>query len=173
MPTAPQHLHLDIAIIGGGIAGLWLANRCHSQGLQTALFESQVLGGEQSIASQGMIHGGMKYTLAGALTSASEAIADMPKHWRACLCGEGNVNLRHTRILSDHFFLWSSDSLATKVTSFLASKITRGRVEAVHKDRRPPLLRHPDWQVQGPSGAGPTGRRQAPCRSLRHPRDRG
>jgi glycerol-3-phosphate dehydrogenase len=145
MSLAPQHLHLDIAIIGGGVAGLWLANRCRSQGLQTALFESQLLGGEQSIASQGMIHGGMKYTLAGALTNASEAIADMPKHWRACLCGEGDVNLRHTRILSDHFFLWSSASLAAKVTSFLASKITRGRVEAVHMDRRPPLLRHPDF----------------------------
>ncbi|HSC69201.1 MAG TPA: FAD-dependent oxidoreductase [Cellvibrio sp.] len=136
-------IHLDLAIIGGGVAGLWLANRAKSAGFNVALFESKALGSDQTLASQGMIHGGMKYTLAGALTGASEAIAEMPKHWRACLCGEGDVYLRHTRILSDHFFMWSSDDLGSKLTSFLASKITRGRVEPVHPDRRPPLLRHP------------------------------
>lgn len=140
----PSHaLHLDIAIIGGGVAGLWLANRARNAGFTVALFESAALGSAQTLASQGMIHGGMKYTLAGALTGASEAIADMPKHWRACLCGEGDVDLRHTRILSDHFFMWSSNDVGSKLTGFLASKITRGRIEPVREDRRPPLLRHP------------------------------
>lgn len=143
MSPAPLSIQLDLAIIGGGVAGLWLANRAKSAGFKVALFESKGLGSNQTLASQGMIHGGMKYTLAGAFTGASEAIAEMPKHWRACLCGEGDVNLRHTRILSDHFFMWSSDDLGSKITSFLASKITRGRVESVHPDRRPPLLRHP------------------------------
>lgn len=145
MTSAPLVIDLDLAIIGGGVAGLWLANRAHSAGFSLALFESKALGSDQTLASQGMIHGGMKYTLAGALTGASEAIADMPKHWRACLCGEGDVDLRHTRILSDHFFMWSGDDLGSRLTSFLASKITRGRVETVHPDRRPPLLRHPDF----------------------------
>lgn len=143
MSQPPLNIHLDLAIIGGGVAGLWLANRAQSAGFSIALFESKTLGNNQTLASQGMIHGGMKYTLAGALTGASEAIADMPKHWRACLCGEGDVDLRHTRILSDHFFMWSGDDLGSRITSFLASKITRGRVEPVHEDRRPPLLRHP------------------------------
>jgi len=143
MSQAPLSIHLDLAIIGGGIAGLWLANRANSAGFNVALFETKALGSDQTLASQGMIHGGMKYTLAGALTGASEAIAEMPKHWRACLCGEGDVDLRHTRILSDHFFMWSGDDLGSKLTGFLASKITRGRVEPVHPDRRPPLLRHP------------------------------
>jgi len=143
MSQTPLSIQLDLAIIGGGVAGLWLANRAKRAGFSVALFESKALGSDQTLASQGMIHGGMKYTLAGALTGASEAIAEMPKHWRACLCGEGDVNLRHTRILSDHFFMWSSDDLGSKITSFLASKITRGRVEPVHQDRRPPILRHP------------------------------
>jgi glycerol-3-phosphate dehydrogenase len=143
MSQAPLSIHLDLAIIGGGVAGLWLANRAKSAGFSIALFESKALGSDQTLASQGMIHGGMKYTLAGALTGASEAIAEMPKHWRACLCGEGDVDLRHTRILSDHFFMWSGDDLGSKLTGFLASKITRGRIEPVHEDRRPPLLRHP------------------------------
>lgn len=141
MTTAPIHIDLDIAIIGGGVAGLWLANRLNAQGFNLALFENKALGSDQTMASQGMIHGGMKYTLSGMLTGASEAIADMPQHWRACLCGEGDVDLRATRILSDHFFLWSSDSITAKLSSFLASIATRGRVDAVPDDRRPPLLR--------------------------------
>jgi len=141
MTTSPIHIDLDIAIIGGGVAGLWLANRLKTQGFKIALFEHKALGSDQTMASQGMIHGGMKYTLSGMLTGASEAIADMPQHWRACLCGEGDVDLRATRILSDHFFLWSSDSITAKLSSFLASIATRGRVDAVPDDRRPPLLR--------------------------------
>lgn len=143
MTHTPAPVVFDLAIIGGGVAGLWLANRAKSDGYSVALFESADLGGGQTFASQGMIHGGMKYTLAGALTGASEAIAEMPKHWRSCLCGEGDVDLHHTRILSDHFFMWSGDDLGSKLASFLASKITRGRIEPVHPDRRPPLLRHP------------------------------
>lgn len=139
-PTA--NINLDIAIVGGGIAGLWVLNRVISAGYTAALFETQALGGDQSIASQGMIHGGMKYTLGGALSGASEAIAEMPRHWRACLCGEGDVDLRTTRILSDHFFMWSSESVSSRLTTFLASKMTRGRVDKVADDKRPPLLRN-------------------------------
>lgn len=142
MSATPIRIHLDIAIIGGGVAGLWLANRLTGAGYQVALFESRALGSDQTLASQGMIHGGMKYTLSGTLTGASEAIAEMPRHWRACLCGEGDVDLRNTRILSDHFFMWSSETMTSRLTTFLASKLTRGRVEHVADDKRPPLLRN-------------------------------
>jgi hypothetical protein len=146
MSSSSAKLQLDTVIIGGGIAGLWLANRLKSAGFSIALLEHKALGSDQTIASQGMIHGGMKYTLSGALTGASEAIADMPQHWRACLCGEGDVDLRNTRILSDHFYLWSGDSITAKLTSFLASKATRGRVDHVPDTHRPPLLRHQDFK---------------------------
>ena len=142
MSVAPSRFHFDIAIIGGGVAGLWLANRLANTGYSLALFESKALGSDQTVASQGMIHGGMKYTLSGTLTGASEAIAEMPRHWRACLCGEGDVDLRNTRILSDHFFMWSSETMTSRLTTFLASKLTRGRVEPVADDKRPPLLRN-------------------------------
>ena len=141
MATPASSICVDLVLIGGGVAGLWLANRARQAGFSVLLFEQRALGSEQTLASQGMIHGGMKYTLAGALTGASEAIAEMPRHWRDCLCGDGDIDLRHTRILSDHFFMWSSETVASRVTNFLASKLTRGRVEAVHPDRRPPLLR--------------------------------
>ncbi len=44
--------------------------------------------------SQGIIHGGAKYALHGALTGASEAIADMPRRWRACLGSDGELDLQ-------------------------------------------------------------------------------
>ena len=52
------------------------------------------LGGEQTIKSQGIIHGGAKYALHGALTGASEAIADMPRRWREALAGDGELAQR-------------------------------------------------------------------------------
>jgi len=139
------HINLDIAIIGGGVAGLWLANRLKNAGYSLALFEHKALGSDQTIASQGMIHGGMKYTLSGVLNGSSESLADMPRYWRSCLCGEGDVDLRNTRILSDFFYFWSSDSVSAKLSSFLASKTTRGRVDPVSRERCPPLLRHTDF----------------------------
>ena len=145
MSSSPVYIDLDIAIIGGGVAGLWLANRLKRHGFKLALFEQNALGSDQTMASQGMIHGGMKYTLSGMLTGASETIADMPKHWRACLCGEGDVDLRNTRLLSDHFYLWSGSSVTSKLSSFLASTALNGRVDPVPDDRRPPVLRHADF----------------------------
>ncbi|MFN7609893.1 MAG: FAD-dependent oxidoreductase, partial [bacterium] len=52
----------DVVLIGGGIAGLWLANVLQQKGYTVALLEENTLGGEQTLASQGMIHGGQKYT---------------------------------------------------------------------------------------------------------------
>jgi hypothetical protein len=145
MSSSPIYIDLDIAIIGGGVAGLWLANRLHNQGFKLALFEHKALGSDQTMASQGMIHGGMKYTLSGMLTGASETIADMPQHWRACLCGEGDVDLRNTRLLSDYFYLWSGNSISAKLSSFFASTALNGRIDPVPDDRRPPVLRHADF----------------------------
>lgn len=145
MESSPIVIQLDIAVIGGGIAGLWLLNRLHSDGYQCALFESEALGSDQSVASQGMIHGGIKYTLSGALTGASEAIADMPDHWKRCLEGQGDVDLRGANVLSDHFYMWSSASVTSRVTTFFASKATRGRVDKVAAAERPAIFQNPQF----------------------------
>ena len=105
-------LNTDIAIIGGGIAGLWLNAQLRQQGFNTLLIEHNTLGGGQSVKSQGIIHGGAKYALHGALTGSSEAIADMPERWRKALQGEGELDLRGVRLLSDAHYLWSPGSIA-------------------------------------------------------------
>lgn len=142
--TAPANtLRFDAVIIGGGVAGLWLLNRLNAAGYNAILFEQEALGTGQSIASQGMIHGGVKYTLAGALSGASEAIADMPDYWRRCLAGKGDVDLAQTQTLSDFFYMWSTDNALSRVTGFLASKTLRGRVEVLRKTQHPPLFTNP------------------------------
>lgn len=141
-----QTLDVDVILIGGGSAGLWLLNRLRGQGYRAVLFEHKALGSDQTVASQGMIHGGIKYTLSGALSGASEAIAAMPEHWRRCLRGEGDVDLRGTSILSDHFYLWSASSAAAKLTTFFASKATRGRVDRVASRELPALLQNPGFR---------------------------
>ncbi|MBP8030189.1 MAG: FAD-dependent oxidoreductase [Pseudomonadales bacterium] len=140
MSQPVQDIHVDIAIIGGGVAGLWLLNRACNAGYNAVLFEQQALGTDQTVASQGMIHGGVKYTLGGALSGASESIADMPAHWRLCMSGKGDVDLRGARILSDHFYMWSSQGTVSKITTFLASKALRGRVDALKKNDYPPIF---------------------------------
>lgn len=138
----PTTLSTDVLIIGGGIAGLWLNARLRKEGFATILVESATLGGGQSVKSQGIIHGGAKYALHGALTGASEAIADMPRRWREALAGNGELDLSGVGLLSDAHYLWSPGTIAGNLTSFFASKAVRGRVDQVKGDQLPPALQH-------------------------------
>jgi glycine/D-amino acid oxidase-like deaminating enzyme len=132
-----QTLHIDIAIIGGGIAGLWALNQLRSRGYSAVLFERKALGGYQTIGSQGMIHGGIKYALAGSWGSAAQAVAAMPGVWRKCLAGEGEVDLRGAKVLSEDFFLWTSGDLQSRLTSFFASKVLRGHIHKIAPSEYP------------------------------------
>ncbi|WP_313651116.1 NAD(P)/FAD-dependent oxidoreductase, partial [Pseudomonas soli] len=136
----PSAITTDVLIVGAGVAGLWLNARLRRLGYSTVLVERASLGGEQTIKSQGIIHGGTKYALHGALTGASEAIADMPRRWREALAGNGELNLSATRLLSEAHYLWSPGTLAGNLTSFFASKAVRGRVDQVKGEQLPPAL---------------------------------
>ena len=141
-----QALSTDVLIVGGGIAGLWLHARLRQLGYASLLVEHASLGGGQSVKSQGIIHGGAKYALHGALTGASEAIADMPRRWREALSGSGELDLRGVRVLSEAHYLWSPGTLAGNLTSFFASKAVRGRVDQVKGEHLPPALQHPKFK---------------------------
>lgn len=127
----------DLLIFGGGIAGLWTLLRARQAGYSALLLESRALGGVQSIASQGIIHGGTKYALKGKLTASTRAIADMPGIWRACLQGQGEVDLSGVKILSNHQYLWSSGSLSSAVAGLFASKLMQSRVQIISGENRP------------------------------------
>lgn len=146
MASRPPVIELDLVIVGGGIAGLWLINRLLSAGYDAVLLEPHALGGGQSMASQGMIHGGVKYGLGGQLGAASRALAEMPERWRACLDGQGEVDLRRTHSLSEPLCLWSNGGLGATVQTMLASRALRGRSQRLSGDQRPHALNHPDFR---------------------------
>ena len=142
----PSVIATDVLIVGAGVAGLWLNARLRRQGFSTVLVENGTLGGAQTVKSQGIIHGGAKYALHGALTGASEAIADMPRRWRKALAGDGELDLSGVRLLSEAHYLWSPGTLAGNLTSFFASKAVRGRVDQVKGDQLPPALQNPRFK---------------------------
>ncbi len=135
--TTADTVAKDIVIIGGGIAGLWLLNRLVATGYDAVLLDNAALGSGQTMQSQGMIHGGMKYALRGAVTGASEAIASMPARWRACLEGEGEVDLRGETPLSRQYYLWPTGATGSNLAAFLGSKLLAGRVRRLQADEMP------------------------------------
>ena len=95
-------MDVDVAIIGAGISGLWLANRLHGRGLSVLVCTADAVGSGQTIAAQGVIHSGLKYSWGKRPEPASKALATMPARWRACLSGNGEVDLRGTKVLAVH-----------------------------------------------------------------------
>ncbi len=137
---ARSSIQIDAAIVGGGIAGLWLLNVLRGRGYSVVLLESGRLGGGQTLASQGLIHGGLKYALGGALTSASEAIAGMPARWRACLAGAGEVDLSSLRPLAERIYLFGQGGTLGALGGFFASKALRGRIRRLTPPEFPCFL---------------------------------
>ena len=137
---------LDLLILGGGIAGLWTLARARRAGYRALLLENRALGGLQTLAAQGIIHGGTKYALGGRLSAAAQAVAEMPDRWRACLAGRGELDLRGVRLLSPHQYLWSDQRLGSRLAAFLGSRLMRGRVTPLNADRLPAPFDHPAFR---------------------------
>lgn len=128
---------VDIILLGAGIAGLWTAASLARQGYSVALIESRAIGGIQTVASQGIIHGGTKYALRGRLNESAMAIGEMPAIWRACLAGNGPMDLGRVRILAQHQYLWSTENLVSQLAGFFASKAMRSRMQPISASSRP------------------------------------
>ncbi len=133
-------LDLDVLIVGGGVAGLWMLTELRQRGYAALLVEAEALGTGQTIWSQGIIHGGMKYALTGEMSKAARAIAEMPGVWRDCLAGRGAIDLRGVVVLSPHQYLWTAGGAAARLGAFAASKLLRARPEAVSESDRPAAL---------------------------------
>lgn len=141
-------LNTDIVIIGGGIAGLWLLNRLRKQNYSAILLESDALGAGQTGLSQGIIHGGMKYALQGKITTATEAIADMPTVWKQCLEGAGEIDLSHVPILSKQQYLWSHGTLTGMLAGFFAGLALKSQMTALNPNNFPAIFKNPQFKGQ-------------------------
>lgn len=136
-----ETLELDAVVIGGGIAGLWALDRLRRDGYSALLLEQSTLGAGQTIASQGIIHGGVKYALGGRAGDASAAIAAMPDLWRACLQGRRDPDLSAAAVLSDNCLLWTAPGAAARIAGAAASRTIRARPQRLAVADRPAVLR--------------------------------
>jgi glycerol-3-phosphate dehydrogenase len=137
---AKEAIQLDCIIFGGGVAGLFTLDKCLSKGLRCVLLESQSLGTGQTIGSQGIIHGGVKYALTGGDTSSAIAIREMPLLWRRCLAGESTPDLSTVSIRSDFCYIWRTDSLKSKLGWLAAKFALRTKPRVLDQDELPEAL---------------------------------
>jgi glycerol-3-phosphate dehydrogenase len=127
---------LDVTVFGGGIAGLWLLDELVRRGYSVLLLERGPLGSGQTVASQGIIHGGLKYTFEGWLNASAEAIREMPAIWRDCLAGRRPPDLCATRIRSEFCHLWRTRTIRSQL----------GMIGArIGLRTKPVKLERPDW----------------------------
>jgi glycerol-3-phosphate dehydrogenase len=135
-----ESAEIDVAVFGGGIAGLWLLNRLRTLGFDAVLFEKTALGTGQTIASQGIIHSGVKYTFDGVNRPQTEALSSMPKVWMDCIEGRGEVDLRGTEILARNQLMFTTGGLVNRIAGAVATKALRSDVAAVARDQWPDLF---------------------------------
>ena len=133
-------IQLDVVIFGGGGAGLWLLDELVRRDYSVLLLEAHALGAGQTVASQGIIHGGLKYTLSGLLTPSASAIRDMPGVWRACLAGEREPHLTNTRLRAACCHLWQTTSLKSRLGMVGARAGLRVSPQTLNDDERPDAL---------------------------------
>lgn len=140
-----QHLHIPITIIGAGISGLWLLNHLKQKNIPTLLVEKDTIGGKQTLSSQGIIHGGMKFSLAGKLNQAATAVSEMTTLWDACIKGNGEIDLTDTEILSNHHTMWLK-SAASGLKSLISSKVLHSDNKILKPHEYPLLFQNPQFK---------------------------
>ncbi len=118
LPIVHPSKNGPILIIGGGIAGLYLRASLHARGQPTILVESSSLGCGQSIASQGILHRGIKYALSSKAAQASSSLAQAHDAWNANFAGTRAPNLGKVRVLAETMHFWTRPAgLLAAVTS--------------------------------------------------------
>ena len=66
----------DLLVIGGGITGAGVARDAAMRGLSVALIEAQDLASGTSSRSSKMIHGGLRYLVAGDVAVVKESASE-------------------------------------------------------------------------------------------------
>lgn len=134
-------IDVDMLIFGGGVAGLWTLDAAIRAGYSALLVEAHTLGAGQTVWSQGIIHGGLKYTLDGLMNPSAQAIREMPALWRECLAGRREPMLTATKLRAEHCYLWRTESIASRLGMIGARIGLRVAPVTLANDERPAALR--------------------------------
>jgi glycerol-3-phosphate dehydrogenase len=140
-------LETDVVIFGGGCAGLWLLDDLRRRGIRVLLLEANRLGDGQTVCAQGILHGGLKYSLAGKFTASAKMVADMPAAWRAAMSGETEPDLRAMKMRAPWCYLWRTQSFWSQFGLFGALQGLKVKPEPIAADQWPAPLKQCPGQV--------------------------
>ena len=130
----------DVVICGGGVAGLWLLNVLIKAGYDVLLLEKNALGGIQTMASQGMIHGGQRYMLGTNANIHAVSVASLPDRWNSCLGGQGELDLNGVRVLSESQVMWTSGGRLEHLALSTASHMVKAKTRKLDNREMPKAL---------------------------------
>lgn len=131
---------IDIVIFGAGIAGLWILNHLKSIGYDVLLLEKDSIGCGQTIAAQGIIHSGLKFSLAGKVNTLAKTISAMPDRWRNALDGKGNVDLSNAKLNATSQHLLIPPGLFGGLTKIVTQKTLGQNVHSIEQEQWPEAL---------------------------------
>ena len=135
-----MHLDTEVLIVGGGIGGLWLLDDLRRAGYDALLVENRALGTGQTIAAQGILHGGLKHAFVGRDAGLVGALRDMPPLWRECLEGKREPNLSEVKLRSTHCVCWRTGSVASTLAQFGATLGLQTPMKKIADEDRPDPL---------------------------------
>lgn len=147
--NAPKHPAVDIIVVGAGIAGLWVANILKRRGFSVLVIEKDSIGGGQTLASQGMIHGGQKYALSADASAQAQLSASMPARWQACFDGCGELDFTGVASLSEQQVMWPAGGVLADAAVFAAAKVVNTATRKLKRDEFPQALQA-DKKFKGP-----------------------
>lgn len=133
--------HQRVVLVGAGIAGLWALRRLLAQGHDAILLESGTIGGGQTLAAQGILHGGVKYGLDGSSRGIAEMLRGQPPVWLDSMAGRGEVDLTSAKVTSPVQHMWAADSWLARVGATVGARAMQGEVRKLDKPDWPAALR--------------------------------
>lgn len=138
--TTPRQA--DIVIFGAGIAGLWTHAYLSNLGYNALLLESDKIGGVQSIASQGIIHSGLKFAFAGKISKLAKSISAMPERWRDALNEKGEVDLSGAVINAQSQLLMIPPGFLGDISKTVAKKTLGKNVREIAQSEWPEEIKN-------------------------------
>jgi glycine/D-amino acid oxidase-like deaminating enzyme len=131
---------VDVLIVGGGVAGLWTRARLELAGYSTRLISVGGLGAGQTVASQGILHRGVKYSFSLAASAASRELELAGAAWDDAMAGRGGPDLTGLAMLSRWTYLWTRETFLGGLTGSLGAMAMKSMVRRVDGAERPEVF---------------------------------
>lgn len=117
----------DCIIVGAGVVGLWLRALLAKKGYRVVTVEKSAAGDGQTIASQGILHRGLKYRVSPDGARAASRLQIAESMWNDALAGRGPIDLAQVNVVAERMHMWAPSGgiggMLAKATASMASLV--------------------------------------------------